>query len=198
MRFPIPSHFFNWKHAGCVNSIDFTASWWVTTCNLRKSALKYQKSETISRNMISLPLDPSSSNIQVTTGLNTYTIIHVWVWENFFPCLRSSELLMTTIFSTTKKSLQLLQSSLSDGNVNWFPKVLLISLSVILSHKLCFSPTVLNFFTLCVAWKGMEEPGQQGLHGYVGIKLVRHKLRWWNFNYSKSLLFSKGKQILCW
>lgn len=31
-------------------------------------------------------------------------------------------------------------------HVNRFLKVLLISLSVILSHKLCFSPIVLNFF----------------------------------------------------
>lgn len=166
---------------------------------MRNSALTYHKSESISRNMISLQLDPCSSNIQVMTGLNAYTIIHVWVCEHFFPCLRSSECLMTTIFSTTKRSLQLLQSSLSDGNVNRFPKVLLISLSVILSHTLCFSPTMLNFFMLCVAWKGKEEPGRQGLRGYVRIKPVRQTLWWWNFNYSKTLVFSKGKRtVSCW
>lgn len=109
---------FNWKRAGFVTWIDFTAYWWVTTCNLRKSVLKCLMSETISWRMISLQLDPCSSNIQVTTGLNAYTIIHVWVWENLFPCLRSSELLMTTIFSATKKSLQLLQTSLSDESVS--------------------------------------------------------------------------------
>ena len=102
-------------------------------------------------------------NIKVTTGLNAYTITPVWVWENFFLCLRSSELLMTTVFSTTKGSLQLLQSSLSDGKANSFPKLLLISLSAILSCKLCYPPIVLNFFTLCVAWKRIEEQAEKGL-----------------------------------
>ena len=67
---------------------------------------------------------------------------------------------MTTIFSTTKGSLQLLQSSLSDGKANSFPKLLLISPSAILSYKCCSSPVVLNFFT---AWKGMEAQGQESL-----------------------------------
>lgn len=118
--------------------------------------------------MMLLQLHPCASNNQATTSLNTYTIIHVWVWENFFPCLRSSELLMTTIFSTTKGSLQLLQSSLSDGT-NSFPKVLLISLSAILCYELCSSLMVLNF-TLWDAWKGMEKQGLVGLSGCVKIK----------------------------
>lgn len=67
---------------------------------------------------------------------------------------------MTTISSTTKGSWQLLQSSLSDGEVNRFPKVLLISSSAILSHELPFSNGASLF--VCV-YKGMKKQGKDDL-----------------------------------
>lgn len=81
---------------------------------------------------------------------------------------------MTTIFSTTKGSLQLLQSALSPGKANSFPKVILISLSAILSQELCSSPVILNFILLCVLpGKKWKTRGQAGLSGCVKIESDR-------------------------
>lgn len=100
-------------------------------------------------------------NIQVTTGLNVYTITPVWVWENFFLCLS----LMSSWW---------LQSFQPQGVCNcyrlfvWYertklsPKLLLISPSAILS-KQTLLPSSALFFTLCVAWKRMEEQGEKSL-----------------------------------
>jgi hypothetical protein len=134
--FPTWLHFIIYfiKHTVLPTGIDCTAYSWVPTRNLEKSTLKYHKSETISKNMISLQLHPVFLYSSYSRSQKTHNHPCVGV-RKFLPMSKIKWAVDDYNLFNHNGELAIITSSLSDR----FPKAWLNPPLAILSDKLLFS-----------------------------------------------------------